>query len=97
MPITKNKITYSRKKIITVLKTLNELVVSLDQIGSASYDMTKTQNDAALSDFINRHKIFKKIAQARRILSAPFDKKLGADEMEREMKGVKYWNDLKKK
>ena len=66
---TKHQVTYPRKQIIEVLRTLNELVVSLDRIGSASYDMTKAENDAALADFIRRHKIFCKVAQARRILS----------------------------
>ncbi len=85
---------YPRKQIITVLRTLNELEVSLDRIGSASYDMTEVEYRAALSDFIKRHKIFRKAAQARRILSAPFSSKVGADgmdELEREMQDVPYW------
>jgi hypothetical protein len=96
----KNQIAYPRKKIIEVLRTLEELVVSLDRIGSASYDMTKAQNDAALSDFIRRHKIFRKAAQARRVLSEPFPTALGSDDMdelEREMEDVPYWKARKKK
>jgi hypothetical protein len=95
----KNQIAYPRKKIIAILRTLNEFVVSLDQIGSASYDVTKEEHDALLADFIQRHKIFQKMAQARRILSAPFSTKLGTDEMdelEREMEGILYWNDKQK-
>ncbi len=100
MPVPKNHITYPRKKIIEVLRTLNELVVSLDRIGSASYDMTKAEHDAALTDFIQRHKIFRKAAQARRILSAPFPTTLGPDDMdelEREMEDVPYWKARKRK
>jgi hypothetical protein len=76
------------------------LVVSLDQIGSASYDMTEAENNAALSDFMRRHKMFRKLARARAILSAPFPTELGADEMdelEREMQDIQYWNDRRKK
>jgi len=52
MRVAKNQVTYPRKKVIAVLRTLNELVVSLDQIGSASYDMTEAKRQAALSDFM---------------------------------------------
>ncbi len=96
----KSRISYPRKDVIAVLRTLNELVVSLDQLGSASYDMTKEASNAALSDFLRRHKIYRKTAAARRILSAPFSTVLGADEMdelERAMQDVKYWKDRKRK
>ena len=99
MRVDKSQITYPRKKVIAVLRTLNELVVSLDQIGSASDDMTETENLAALSDFMGP-KMFRKLARARAILSAPFSTKLGADEMdelEREMQDIQYWNDRKRK
>jgi hypothetical protein len=96
----KDHITYPRKKVLAVLRTLNEFVVSLDHIGSASYDMTEAEHDAALTDFIRRHKIFRKMAEARTILSAPFPTKRGADDMdelEREMQDVRYWKARKKK
>lgn len=83
-----------------MLRTLNELVVSLDHIGSASYEMTKAEHDAALADFIQRHRIFRKMAEARAILSKPFPTKLGAndmDELGREMQGVRYWKATRKK
>jgi hypothetical protein len=100
MRVPKKDITYSRKQVIEVLRSLNELVVSLDRIGSASYDMTKTENDAALSDFIQRHKIFRKMAKARRVLSEPFSARVGSDDMdelEREMQDVPYWKGRKKR
>jgi hypothetical protein len=100
MRASKSKISYPRKQIIQVLRTLNELVVSLDRIGSASYDMSKAQNDAALTDFVRRHKIFRKTAEARQILSTPFSSAVGADgmdELEREMQRVRYWKVSKKR
>jgi hypothetical protein len=100
MRVARSQVTYPRKKIIVVLRTLNELVVSLDQIGSASCDMTEAEHHCALSDFMRRHRMFRKLAQARAILSAPFPTELGADEMaelEREMQDIQYWQDGKKK
>jgi hypothetical protein len=96
----KNKVTYPRKEVLAVLRTLEEFVVSLDHIGSASYDMTSAEHDAALTDYIRRHKIFRKMAQARTILSEPFRGPVGPDamdELEREMQGVRYWKPRKKK
>jgi hypothetical protein len=94
----KNHISYPRKKVLEVLRTLNELVVSLDQLGSA--EMTKQKHDAAVSDFIQRHRIFRKAARARQILSEPFPDELGPDamsELEREMEGIQYWRDRRRK
>jgi hypothetical protein len=96
----KDHITYPREKVVAVLRTIEELVVSLDRIGSASYDMTKAEHNAALTDFIQRHKIFRKMAEARAILSEPFPTTVGTDEMdelEREMQDVRYWKARKKK
>jgi hypothetical protein len=96
----KTQVTYPRKKVLAVLQTLEEFVVSLDHIGSASYEMTSAEHAAALTDFIQRHKIFRKLAQARTILSEPFRGPVGADgmdELEREMQDVHYWKPRKKK
>jgi len=91
-------VTYPRKKILEVLRTLNEIVVSLDHIGSASYDMTKRERLAALEDFISGHHIFRKAAKARTILSGAFSTRVGGmDELEREMQDVPYWIPRKKK
>jgi hypothetical protein len=74
------------------------LVVSLDQLGSA--EMSKHEHDAAVSDFIQRHRIFRKTARARQILSEPFPDELGPDEMselEREMQDIQYWKGRRRK
>src|SRR5688572_26972078 len=88
------RVSYQRKKVIEVLRTLNELVVSLDRIGAAAADQTTAEHDAALAAFVRRHRIFKKAAQARRILSEPFSTRVGSDgmdELERAMESVRYW------
>ena len=98
MSAPKNDIAYPRKQVLEVLRTLNELVVSLDQLGSA--ETTKHEHDSAISDFIQRHHIFRKAARARRILSEPFPTAVGADgmdELEREMQDIQYWRDRRRK
>ena len=93
-----NQVTYPRKYVIEVLRTLSELVVSLDRLGSA--EMPKREHDAALGDFLRRHDIFRKMARARRILSAPFATTPGAegiDDLERKMQDVRYWKPGKRK
>ena len=87
-------VTYPRKKIIEVLRTLEEIVVSLDRLGSAEHEMSKEEADATLANFIRRHDIFRKTARARRILSDAFSRKAGKDgmdELERKMQDVPYW------
>ena len=91
---------YPREKIIEVLRTLNELVVSLDRIGAGAVDQTKDENDATLADFIINHNILRKAANARSILSEPFPNELGPDDMgelEREMQAVDYWSSRNRK
>ena len=94
------QVSYPRKKIVEVLRTLEEIVVSLDRIGSGAHDQTKEEHDATVAAFIQKHAIFKKAAKARRILSDAFSRELGPDDMEeleREMQGVRYWTSRKKK
>ena len=57
-------VTHPPKKIIEVLRTLNEIVVSLDHIGSASYEMTKKERLEALEEFVSRHQVFGKLQVA---------------------------------
>jgi hypothetical protein len=98
MRAAKTHISYPRKKVLEVLRTLEELVVSLDRLGSA--ELTKQEHDTAVSNFIQRHRIFRKAARARQILSEPFSDELGPDQMselEREMEGIQYWRDRRRK
>jgi hypothetical protein len=100
MQRTKKQISYPRKKILEVIRTVNELVVSLDQIGSAHTNATEQEHNFAVDDFMIRHDIYRKLAHARTILHDAFSRKLGPDgmdELEREMQAVRYWNDSSKK
>ena len=94
----KKNIVYPRKQVLEVLRTLEELVVSLDRLGSA--EMTKQKRDSAVANFVQRHRIFRKVARARRILSEPFSTAVdvdGMDELEREMQNIHFWGDRKQK
>ena len=87
-------IEYSEESVLDVLRTLNELVVSLDRIGTATADLAPERRGAIIDAFIQDHGIFKKAARARAILSEPFPTALGPDDMEfleREMQSVTYW------
>jgi hypothetical protein len=95
-----NQVSYKKTEIIEVLRTIEELVVSLDRIGSNAFEQTKEEHNATLAAFIQEHGIFGKVAQARHTLSAPFSRELGPDDMEeleREMQKVHYWTSQKKK
>lgn len=87
------QICYLRSDAMTVLRTLEELVVSLDRIGAVSSSMTNEQLNAELSLFIQQHDIFRKVAEARRIMTSPFDSAGEADELERAMDNVTYWSE----
>ena len=87
-------IEYPQESALDVLRTLDELVVSLDRIGAATADLTPERRAAIIDTFIRDHDIFRKAARARAILSEPFPTALGPDDMEfleREMRSVSYW------
>jgi hypothetical protein len=44
LPAGNKHITYPRRQVLEVLRILEELVVSLDRIGSASFEKTKLEN-----------------------------------------------------
>lgn len=88
------QISYTKKEIVEVLRVLEEIVVSLDRIGSGADLQTKEQFNATLAAFIQDHSILKKAAKARRILGDAFPREVGPDDMdelEREMQNVRYW------
>lgn len=94
MTVPTTHVSYPCKDAFEVLRTLEELVVSLDRIGSACAGITKTELDAAVSAFVQVHDIFRKASKARSIMSAPFSSDVGPDgteDLERAMQDVPYW------
>ncbi|HSI48755.1 MAG TPA: hypothetical protein VLA61_10825 [Ideonella sp.] len=87
-------ITYSRQQIIDVLCTLEELVVSLDRLGSATNELTSEQLNAETFRFLDEHDVFRKCARARRILSEAFDDQagsIGQEELGGALQNVRPW------
>jgi hypothetical protein len=89
-------VTYDREKIIQVLRDLNLLVVSTDRIGSFYHDCkSDEQYNAMFVSFFDELGFFRKLADARSILSEPFSYEAGEDgmgELEREMQDLKFWD-----
>ena len=96
--MTKKKVTYPRSEVLKVLRTLSEIVVSLDRIGSASVGIPQGRANAQLWEFVKKHKVARKLANARAALSEPFSQEIGSDDMdelEREMQNIPYWSSKK--
>ncbi|MDN3017144.1 hypothetical protein PH210_13170 [Paenibacillus sp. BSR1-1] len=98
------KITYSGEEIIEVLKEIELIRVSLAQMGSyygsvkggdkEENKKKKAEYEKEIPKFIDRYKVYKRLAKASHILSLKFDDTLGNDDMgdlERAMEGLKYW------
>ena len=93
--MSKDRLDYDRDAVLSVLRDLDQVVVSLDRIGSVTADQSEAERDAALAAFVREWEVFRKLAQARQILSEPFSGELGpdsADELERELADVIYWS-----
>jgi hypothetical protein len=93
------KVTYTKKDIINVLRDLNMIVVSLDRIGSEYSEHLGRKSDeelnSLLADFIFEWKVDGKLASARKILGEAFSYELADDDMgeeERFCKDLQYWS-----
>jgi hypothetical protein len=84
-----------RADLIAVLRHLNQIVVSLDHIGSAASDLGEEEFKNAALEFLIKWDVFRKLAQSRHILDKNFPDDLGDDgmsELEREFQGLEYWH-----
>lgn len=92
----RNTIAVRRGDLIEILRDLNRIVVSIDRIGSCASDMTKSQNDKLLLDFLDKWDVWSKLAKIRMKLSTYFATDIGEDgmdELEREMQNIQYWSE----
>jgi hypothetical protein len=88
------KIEYSESDIVSILKDINEFVVSLDQMDSVYHEFDEQAWKDEMIDYLITKKVFGRLANIRTKLSAPFPTDLGDDDMgflEREMEDVDYW------
>ena len=95
----KDKVKYNSKDIISILRDLNMIVVSLDRIGSEYSIHPDRKSDeelnGLLADFIFEWNVPKRIARARKILDEAFSRELDNDEMdelEREFQDLQFWS-----
>jgi len=94
------RISYPKDRLVAVLRSLEQVVVSLDRIGSATHDWSEASRHRELGEFVVRSNMFRKLARARGILSEGFSNSVGPDglsELEREVKGVRYWKPATRK
>ncbi|MCO6511854.1 MAG: hypothetical protein J5I65_13775 [Aridibacter famidurans] len=89
-------ITYRRSDIISILRDLNEIVVSLDRIGSEFEGLSgEDEYNRLVEEFLTEWKVINKLSRARTLLQDAFSYDLGPDDMcelEREFKDLEYWS-----
>jgi hypothetical protein len=89
----KRRIAIDRGKLLSIVRDLNTIVVSIDHIGS-SFDDRKACDKAALT-FFDESWVWRKLSEMRSQLHDLFPRKLGPDgmdELERELQDVPYWS-----
>ena len=90
-----NKIEVDRVALLTALRNLESVVVSLDRIGATASEVSPEEYKETVVHFLHDWKVFAKLAEARRLLSDPFGNEVGddgMDELERELDSVEYWS-----
>ena len=90
-------VTYDRKKILQILRDLEVLVVSTDRIGAAWNDReSDEQYNEMFVRFFDELGFFRKLADARTVLSDAFPREAceeEVDELKRELQDLKFWGD----
>jgi hypothetical protein len=91
-----DELTYPKAAIVDLLRDLNVMVVSTDRIGSAWNDRQNDEEyNAMFVKFFDEFGFFRKLADARTLLSEPFSNEVGEDgmdELERQMQDLHYWD-----
>ncbi|MFG3166028.1 hypothetical protein [Streptomyces sp. NPDC048200] len=64
--------------VLTVLRDLNEFVVSLDRIGSRQ--ASGTADDSTVGGFVTEWDVARRLAHARRVIGVALDAQLSAEE-----------------
>lgn len=88
-------IVLGENQLITVIRDLEMMVVSLDRIGSSLASKKDVDFNGAIARFVLGANVFRRLKKARKILSAPFHGKIGKDgmdDLERKLQNVKIWN-----
>lgn len=90
-----DKIVVQRRDLITALRHLEMVVVSLDHVGSATADATDVEQGLVLRKFMIEWSVFGRLAEVRALLGDYFSREPGPDdidELERELYDVRCWS-----
>ncbi len=90
-------VSYDRSTIVGVFRDLEELVVSLDRIGShvALEGLSPIEDARVLREFVDQWQLFRKLSHARSVLGDAFSRDPGPDgmdELERECETCRFWS-----
>ena len=96
------KVEFSREEIISVVRELREMVISLDRIGGAAVDMpNEHQWKEATIEYLLETRLLNRLSSCRAALENKFsDEPLGEDDMsdfDREVDDIEYWSFAKYK
>ena len=83
---------FNKEELVSILRDLNLIVVSLDRIGSANTELGEDEHNALLADFITDWDVFRKLASMRSVLSEPFSDESDSDKLEKKMEDLNYWS-----
>ncbi|MEU0781303.1 hypothetical protein ABZ341_06910 [Streptomyces sp. NPDC006173] len=78
MNVSSREIRLQLDEVLTVLRDLNEFVVSLDRIGSRQASGTAV--DSAVGAFVADWDVARRLANARRVISVALDTQLSEEE-----------------
>ena len=88
-------VSYSKDEIVSILADLNELVVSLDRIGSYWSDRKSDEEYCEIESlFLTDWDVARKLSRVRSILESVFSDEVGddgMDELERKLQECNYW------
>ena len=88
------KLIYDKNEILSVLKNINFILLSLHKIGSCYNDIDLETYEHWTTEFIDNNRVAEMLSDARELLSSQFSNDLGEDDMcelERAMENLKYW------
>jgi hypothetical protein len=86
----KRNATWSLDEALQVLMVLEEVVVSLDRIGSSSSDEQETARRA--QQYLGKGGAWRRLSIARRILTEALDREFTMEEIDHLIGDVPYWD-----
>lgn len=92
--VKRDELVFEKTEILTVLKKVNFILISLNRIGSYYNDIEQSTYEHWTTEFIDKSRVTNLLSEVRRTLSSGFSNDLGDDDMselERIMDGIEYW------